>query len=262
MNITAEPPYTRIAPVYDDVMRGVDYENWSDYIDEIIQEHHIDARSILELGCGTGGHALKLEELECYDILATDRSAEMIECARQKASKMESAVRFEVADFLNYRLNQTFDAALLVFDSINYVQDIEQLPLLFISTEKHLNPNGIFIFDFTTPGFSDRVAESLNEYNPRRVGNFRYRRESRWDAEQRIHTNRFIIDELHPESGQVLHTYEETHRQRIHSPEEIEKAIAASGLKVEARYSDFDFSDVTESTDRITMVLRKCRNNR
>lgn len=262
MNETTEQPYTRIAPLYDDIMRGVDYENWADYIDDIIQHHHIDTQTVLELGCGTGGHAFKLDELECYDILATDKSPEMIDCARRKSREFDNNVRFDVADFLNFHLDESFDSIFLVFDSINYVLNPELLSGLFQNVENHLEDEGIFIFDFTTPGFSMRIEETLTEPTPRTIGNLRYTRKSRWNPDSRIHTNHFFVDVLNQDTGAVIESFEEVHQQKIHSIEEIERGISASGLIVEARYSDFDFSEVNESTDRITMVLRKCRNSR
>lgn len=257
MNTQLDQPYTRIARIYDDIMRDVDYEGWSDYIDEIIQYHHPDAVDLLELGCGTGGHAIKLEELECYRIVATDISPEMVRLAEEKASRLDAMIEFEVADFLNFQLNRFFDAIFLVFDSINYVHQPENLTSLFQSAENHLNPNGIFIFDFTTPSFSQKVEHSLNE-SSRRIDDIRYSRKSSWDPNNRMHTNLFTIETLDPQTGNVIKTEEETHRQKIHHPEEIESVIADSGLKVEARYSDFDFTSVDDETDRITMVLRKC----
>ncbi len=257
MNTELDQPYTRIARIYDDIMRDVDYEGWSDYIDEIIQYHHRDAVDLLELGCGTGGHALKLEELECYRIVATDKSPEMVRIADEKAARLNAGIEFEVADFLNFRMNRSFDAIYLVFDSINYVHNPEELAGLFQSVEDHLNPAGIFIFDFTTPSFSKKVEQSLNE-SSRRIGDIRYSRKSSWDPNSRLHTNHFVIETLDPQTGNVIKTEDETHRQKIHHPEEIESAIAESGLKVEARYSDFDFTSVDDETDRITMVLRKC----
>ena len=66
-------------------MKDVDYEVWTDYIDEIIMMHHHEARDVLELACGTGTMALSMDELGYYNITATDLSPEMIEKAKKKA---------------------------------------------------------------------------------------------------------------------------------------------------------------------------------
>lgn len=258
MKSVAPFPYSNIARIYDDIMRDVDYENWADYIDEIIQFHHPDAYNLLELACGTGSHAFKLDELDCYRIHATDISPEMIKIALQKAARLNAEVTFGVADFLSFSINQTFDAAFLLFDSINYVHDPQELSGLFKCVEAHLNPNGIFIFDMTTPAFSKRIEHTLNE-NSRRTGNIRYTRMSNWNPDERMHTNHFIIETLDEQTGRVLETEEEVHQQKIHRLDEIENAIATSGLKIESRYSDFDFKPVHDETDRITVVLRKCQ---
>ena len=50
--------YTHLAKVYDEVMKDIDYEDWADFIDEIIQNHNDEAKTILELACGTGSLAI------------------------------------------------------------------------------------------------------------------------------------------------------------------------------------------------------------
>ena len=65
-------------------MKDVDYEAWTDYIDEIIMMHHHEARDVLELACGTGTMALSMEEIGYYNITATDLSPEMIKQANRK----------------------------------------------------------------------------------------------------------------------------------------------------------------------------------
>jgi ubiquinone/menaquinone biosynthesis C-methylase UbiE len=76
--VSTQKNYSALAQIYDDVMVEVDYETWTDYIDEIIYQYHPEAQSVLELACGTGTMALSLEELAAYKITATDGSPEMI----------------------------------------------------------------------------------------------------------------------------------------------------------------------------------------
>jgi len=62
---------------------------------------HLKAGRALDIGCGTGTHALWLAA-QGLDVVAIDVSPRAIECARAKASDAPSAgrVRFEVLDFL------------------------------------------------------------------------------------------------------------------------------------------------------------------
>ena len=78
--------YKSLASIYDELMKDISYEDWSDFIDEVIQTHNDEAVSLLELGCGTGTFALSIDELDVYDITATDVSESMLEVAKTKAA--------------------------------------------------------------------------------------------------------------------------------------------------------------------------------
>ena len=60
-----EENYSALAEIYDDVMGDVDYETWTDYIDDIIVEHNPESVDVLELACGTGTMAVAVEGLDC-----------------------------------------------------------------------------------------------------------------------------------------------------------------------------------------------------
>ena len=45
--------YTSFAEVYDIFMDNIPYEEWADYLDEMLKEYHIPNNMVLELGCGT-----------------------------------------------------------------------------------------------------------------------------------------------------------------------------------------------------------------
>jgi methylase of polypeptide subunit release factors len=48
------------ARYYDLLYRDKDYAAEAQYVHRLIQSHALGARSILELGCGTGAHAVLL----------------------------------------------------------------------------------------------------------------------------------------------------------------------------------------------------------
>ncbi|WP_069131262.1 class I SAM-dependent DNA methyltransferase [Rhodohalobacter halophilus] len=248
--------YSVLADIYDDVMVEVDYETWTDYIDEIIYQFHPDAETVLELACGTGTMALSLEELADYRITATDGSVEMIEVAKRKADATFSNVQFLSRNFLDLRLDQTFDVVFMVFDSLNYLHDENDILKLHDEVRKVLNPGGIFIYDFTTPRNSRIAIKYLNN-EKRRVNNlYRYHRESRYDAENRIHTNRFTIDKLDNENGNVQETFREEHRQHIYTLPEIESIIKKTDFSILDSFDGFELKPAHRKSLRITMVLQ------
>lgn len=258
MSITfkKKPNYTVLADIYDRVMSDVDYETWADYIDEIILEHRPEAENLLELACGTGTIALSLEELDCYKITATDASEDMIRIAKNKALKVNSGIEFKTMNFLNLQLEKKFDVVYMVFDSINYLHNEEDILKLHKEIKKVLNPDGIFIYDFTTPRNSRKAIKFLNNEVKYVKNRFRYQRESSFDPVSKIHTNIFQIELKNGEDGNTVEKYEEKHQQKIYSQSEIEALIKKTDFTILQAYDGFELKPAHQKSLRISMVLQ------
>lgn len=247
--------YSVLAAIYDTVMREVDYEMWSDFIDEIIQTHHEETYDILELACGTGSLALALDEVDCYSILATDGSEDMLEVARQKSALGVNDLQWQQLNYYDINLEEDFDAVIMLYDSINYALTPEDVLKAIKQVKRVLREGGIFIFDFTTPGNSQRHSESLNDEGST-PDNYRYVRVSRYLPAERMHYNEFEIEKLADDKIYVERRYREVHKQRVYTLQEMRNIIAQSGFEIEAEYDGFELEPATDSSDRITMVLR------
>lgn len=256
-----QPLYSKLADIYDTVMKDVNYELWADFIDALILEHHPDPNEILELACGTGSISLYLDELECYDIVGTDKSPQMIEKARKKNESMRCNVEFRVMDFLDIQLDQTFDAAFCVFDSVNYLHSPDKVLRFLNESQKVLKPGGLLIFDFTTPKNSIQAIQYLNNEEGYTDNNHRYFRQSTYDPSQQIHKNEFKIDKLDDDQETVLKQFRETHQQKIYTLQQMLDIINQTAYNIKAKYSGFNFEEADEKSLRITMVLQ-CPNNR
>ena len=246
--------YRRLAPVYDDIMKDVDYDEWTEYIDTIIQYHHPAAESLLELACGTGTMALMMERCDDYRITATDLSSDMIEIARSKAAVRGSSIEWLVQDMRSLNLDKSFDIIYMVFDSLNYLHEFGEIQMMLDNIARHLNKGGFFIFDFTTPNFSPKIAPLLN--GERSIGKaYTFYRSSRYNSRKAIHTNHFEVKKKDPETGTITEKFQEIHRQKIWKLREISSLVEESDLQITAAYQDFELEDATDNSDRITMVL-------
>tara|TARA_R100001143_G_scaffold63515_2_gene71270 strand:- start:66191 stop:66967 length:777 start_codon:yes stop_codon:yes gene_type:complete len=250
------PPYSSLADIYDEVMSDVDYETWADYIDEIIITHNPSASQLLELACGTGTIALSLEELDCYEITATDGSTDMIRVAKEKGASVNSEVHFEVMDFNNINSKNQFDVVYLIFDSINYLREEELILKLHHDVKKILAPNGIFIYDFTTPRNSRKAVKYLDN-DTHIIGNkYKYQRESSYDAKSQIHTNVFQIEQLKQNGDAGTDLFKEIHQQKIYSQEYIRSIIEKTEFTILEAYDGFQLLPAHKNSLRITMVLQ------
>jgi len=249
--------YSSLAPIYDEIMKDVDYEDWADYVDAIIQELRPEAETILELACGTGRVAMYLDELECYKITATDFSQQMLDVGKNIAEFRDMKIEWQQLDFFDINLDKKFDVVLSLFDSVNYILKDEDVLKMLTNVEKVMHEDSIFIFDFTTPAHSEYVAEMLNDEGIT-PDNIRFERHSFYMPVEKIHVNEFDIEFLDKDKQTVLRREREVHRQRIYELKEIKHIVEQSNFEIVAAYEDFVLEPATNKSERITMVL-KCR---
>lgn len=143
-------PFERSADFYDYLYEAKDYAAEADYVDALIQRHFPGARSLLDLGCGTGRHAIKFTE-KGYGVIGVDRSREMIAKAHGHREQLPSDIRERLAlehrDICDCRLDRKFDAVVALFHVISYQISNDDLLAAFATAKTHLRENGIFIFD-------------------------------------------------------------------------------------------------------------------
>ncbi|TVQ65953.1 MAG: class I SAM-dependent methyltransferase [Balneolaceae bacterium] len=247
-------PYSVLADIYDQVMSDVDYETWADYLDEIILTHHPNALSLLELACGTGNIALTLEELDQYNIKATDLSESMIRVAKTKGVQISSAVDFQVMDFLEPDIHESFDVIYMTFDSLNYLHKEQEILRLHDNAKRLLNRDGIFIYDFTTPRNSRKAIQFLNYENRTLENGIRFSRNSTYDAKLRVHSNEFLIEK--ESTFNRTEIYREVHLQKIYTLGQITEMIRKTEFTILDAYNSFTLEPATDLSLRVTMVLQ------
>ena len=80
---------------YDHLYHDKDYEKECDFIETIFQKFTSEVKTILDLGSGTGGHALILSR-RGYKIAGIDRSEDMLKIAKKRASDENLVNRREI----------------------------------------------------------------------------------------------------------------------------------------------------------------------
>jgi ubiquinone/menaquinone biosynthesis C-methylase UbiE len=152
----------RHAELYDLFYTDKPYELESSFVDQCIKKYSNGPfERLLELACGTGSHAFSFEKLG-YEIVATDYSEDMLNCARRKSDKISSSVKFQLQDMRElYIPGEKFDVILCLFDSIGYVATNEALTEVLRGVHRHLRPDGLFIFEFWHAAAMLRGYDSL-----------------------------------------------------------------------------------------------------
>ncbi len=140
------------ADQYDLLYGDKDYEAECDLIESVFHKHaQGPVKTILDLGCGTGNHALPLAR-RGYRVTGVDFSEEMLTRARQKAAALELpsgyvAPTFVQGDVRSVDVGQPFDAVLMMFAVLGYQLTNADVLAALQTVRRHLSPGGLFVCD-------------------------------------------------------------------------------------------------------------------
>jgi SAM-dependent methyltransferase len=141
--------YEQFGTFYDAVMG--DRSAAADYVIELIRTAKPDAKSVLELGCGTGSILKRLQGH--YEVSGLDSSATMLSLARKKVPR----AKLFLQDMVGFSIAGQFDVIFCVFDSINHIQRLSDWKRVFSAVHRHLAQGGCFIFDINTQRKLERL---------------------------------------------------------------------------------------------------------
>jgi SAM-dependent methyltransferase len=156
------------ASAYDAMYRDKDYEGECDLVEEAFRRFADgDVRTVLDLGCGTGNHAVPLAR-RGYAVAGVDLSEPMLARARGKAAEAGVEVDLRQGDVRDADLGRRFDAALLMFAVIGYQRTNDDVRATLRTVRRHLRPGGVLVFDtwfgpgvlVSPPGSGERTIET------------------------------------------------------------------------------------------------------
>ena len=229
------------AKVYDAIYRSKNYDGEVDLIERILVSHGLaGSRRLLDLGCGTGGHALRLAQ-RGHLVLGVDRSSEMLAQARAKAvAACNSSAEFRQADIRKLDLRQRFDSVLMMFTVLGYQLNDADLMATLATVRRHLEPDGLFLFDVwhgpavlaTRPGQRQISVKQ---------GGAEISRKTRASLDLSRHLCRVTFDlERIDDDGQV-EQWQEEHLVRYYFDHELESALSQNRLELVSLRSFPDF---------------------
>jgi SAM-dependent methyltransferase len=220
---------------YNLLYRDKDYRAEADFVDSLISRFGKFGGSVLELGCGSGGHAGFLAE-KGYELHGVDLSAQMLCEARDRRSLLPADVAarlvFSQGDIRDVRVGRRFDSVISLFHVMSYQTRNEDLAAALATAREHLNPGGAFIFDCW---YGPAVLTQRPETRVKRIRDTEievtriaeptlYPNECRVDVDYDVFVRDCrtgVVEELH-----------ETHRMRYLFAPEIELLAANAGFRV------------------------------
>jgi len=143
-------PYTgNFATTYDTFYSSKDDEGECVFLEQLFNRFsQSKVYKIIDLGCGTGRHAVNLAR-RGYQVIALDRSIDMVNETKQKVQTyhLDNQIRVQQADITSFQLGETADAAICMFSVLGYQNTNEALFNTLKTTRAHLHRKGLFIFD-------------------------------------------------------------------------------------------------------------------
>jgi SAM-dependent methyltransferase len=141
----------RHAECYDLFYKDKPYRAEAEYVTNLIELYCPGARTILDLGCGTGLRCLELARLG-YKVSGLDQSLPMLALARQHLSIATDvppgAVEFFAGDITKFKADYGYHAVVSLFHVFSYLTTEKSLQKAFACSFNNLRPGGVFLFDY------------------------------------------------------------------------------------------------------------------
>jgi len=249
--------FRRYATYYDLIYEDKDYIKECNYIEDIIKKFSgkVMPRTILDSGCGTGGHALLLAKRN-YIVEGIDASKEMIEIAKEKAARSSVNINFRVMSMQDLGFKKKFDSAICMFSAIDYLLTIDDLQKFLGGVRRHLKKGALFIFDFWNG------AAAIKHYSPLKVKKIKRKdkkiiRTSKTKLNAITQICEVVFDCTVIGNGRVIDQFEEKHVVRFLMPEEIKHYLSDNGFDTVAMYPFLSLKGkISDKTWDITAIAR------
>lgn len=134
--------YDNVAEFYDQVLGNSDEK--IKYVSKKISEYNSSAKSVFELGCGTGNNLLYLSGH--YRTSGVDINESMLNIAADKIDRSQ-LYKGDIREFIQ---KEKTDVVFCMYDTINHLLLFNDWKKVFRNAFNSLNDKGLFIFDFNT----------------------------------------------------------------------------------------------------------------
>lgn len=249
--VTKEAPpaaaFELIGSYYDQLMRGVPYREWVDYVEALLVRSGARPKRVLDLACGTGKVGAEMAR-RGHRCVGVDLSEGMVRVATQEG-RLSAAV--QDARALGLRAD-TFDLVVSLYDSLNYILEPTELLACFRGVRHCLAKRGLFIFDLNT--IRALALELFTQNNLRSRDPLLYSWKSHWDPATGICSVHMWFKWCVPGEERE---FVEVHKQRGYEDEEIRELLRDAGLRLDAVYDGYTFNPLTDRSTRAFYVAHR-----
>ncbi len=217
------------ASAYDSLYEVKDYPAECDLLEEAFRRHgDSGVHSVVDLGCGTGSHAILLAE-RGYRVVGVDQSPEMLRIADSKSRSRGFEIEWVTGDLKTVNLGEVFDAAILMFAVLGYFTSDDKAAAAFANVARHVRPGGMLCFDvWHGPAVQAQGVHVRSRTVTGADGPLTRTTSARLLAKENVCEVHFDVTS---EASNSLAS-RETHRVRYFFRDEIERLLAGAGFEM------------------------------
>lgn len=242
--------YEHFFQFYDLLMNDVPYDKYLKLVNQFSQPKS----KILDLGCGSGTILVNLLK-QGYFVDGLDISCEMLMITQEKLQKEDLYTNLFQDDMKNISVKNEYNMIISFLDSINYLNNEEDINKTFNNIYNALKDEGIFIFDIHSLANLDNIFDnySYNEINE----DFTYLWNTYLEKEDKFsilyHELVFFIKQNKDLYSKLV----EYHKQVIFPLNFYLKSLKEVGFRINKIYYDFN-EKADNNCRKIIIVVKKC----
>lgn len=242
--------YQTFAYLYDELTQNVEYEKRCDYILSFFEKNGIKSGTVLDLACGTGSMSIPFMK-KGYNIIGVDYSEEMLEIASNRLSEVGNNFSLLKAKMQEFEFSEKADACICCLDSINHLNNIDDVQATFKNVYDSLNNNGLFVFDVNTVYKHNEVLADNTFVFDEDDYYLVWDNEAVDDRTVRILLDMFLFN------GENYDRFSEEFEETAYSVEELSTWLKNSGFVDIKVYDELSYDEPKNDSERLYFVCKK-----
>lgn len=242
--------YQTFAYLYDELTQNVEYEKRCDYILSFFEQNDIKSGTVLDLACGTGSMSIPFMK-KGYNIIGVDLSEEMLEIASHRLFEAGNNFSLLKAKMQKFELPEKADACICCLDSINHLNNIDDVLATFKNVYDSLNNNGLFVFDVNTVYKHNEILADNTFVFDEDDCYLVWDNEAVDDRTVRILLDMFILN------GESYDRFSEEFEETAYSVEELSSLLNKVGFVDIKVYDELSYDEPKNDSERLYFVCKK-----
>lgn len=249
--MTESDPFAEIAEFYD-----LDFEGFHDdasFYERLVELH---GARVLELGVGTGRIAAPLAEAGAK-VTGVDVSPGMLEIARERIGGL--LVTFVEGDIRAVKLRGRFDLVIAPLGTLQHMETPSDFVAALTTMARHLTDGGVAVIDVESPVPDDfdpspqpLIQHWTKEWRDGRVTKLVSVDSIPSEGTKEVTWHYDIAD-----AQGALRRVTSVFPLRTFTSPEIELGARLAGLRVAARFGDYEFGPYLDGAERLIVILQR-----